>query len=51
MQVELNLIKELLMVHKSVKQAYITSGRVSTDKHLKDALARLEILVSILKGE
>lgn len=51
MQVELDLVKELLMVYDSVKQGYIESNNSSTDLNLQDALARLDILINILKGE
>ena len=51
MKVELDLLKELLKVYNSVKQGYIESNNTSTNLKLKDALVRLDILISILKGE
>ena len=48
MQVELDLVKELLMVYDSVKQGYIESSNLSADLNLKDAMARLEVLINIL---
>ncbi len=51
MQVELDLVKELLIVYNSVKQGYIESVNSSVDLKLKDALARLDVLINILKGE
>lgn len=51
MQVELDLARELLIVYNSVKQGYIESNNSSTDLNLQDALARLDVLISILKGE
>lgn len=51
MQVELDLVRELLMVYDSVNQGYIESNNSSTDLRLQDALARLDVLINILKGE
>lgn len=51
MQVELNLLKELLTVYDSVKRGYLASDTISTDRHLQYALARLDVLINILKGE
>ena len=51
MQVELDLVKELLKIHHNVKQGYVNSNNTTTDLKLKDALARLDVLINILKGE
>lgn len=48
MQVELDLVKELLMVYDFVKQGYIESSNLSADLNLKDAMARLDVLINIL---
>lgn len=48
MQVELDLVKELLMVYDSVKQGYIESSNSLVDLNLKDAMARLDVLINIL---
>lgn len=48
MQVELDLVKELLMIYDSVKQGYIESSNSSVDLNLKDAMARLDVLINIL---
>lgn len=51
MQVELDLVKELSVVYDSVKQGYMNSNSASVGLRLKDALARLDILINLLKGE
>lgn len=51
MKVELDLVKELLTVHNSVKQGYMNANSASVGLRLKDALARLDILINLLKGE
>lgn len=51
MQVELDLVKELSVVYDSVKQGYINANSASVGLRLKDALARLDILINLLKGE
>lgn len=51
MKVELDLVKELLTVHNSVKQGYMNANSTSVGLRLKDALARLDILINLLKGE
>lgn len=51
MKVELDLAGELLIVYNSVKQGYIDSNSTATDLNLNDALARLDVLINILKGE
>lgn len=51
MQVELDLVKELTEVYGSVRQGYMESNSTMIDLKLKDALARLDVLISILKGE
>lgn len=51
MKVELDLVKELLTVHNSVKQGYMNAHSASVGLKLKDALARLDILINLLKGE
>ena len=51
MQVELDLVKELSVVYDSVKQGYMNANTTSVGLRLKDALARLDILINLLKGE
>ena len=51
MQVELDLVKELSVVYGSVKQGYMNANSTSVGLRLKDALARLDILINLLKGE
>lgn len=51
MQVELDLVKELSVVYDSVKQGYMNANTASVGLRLKDALARLDILINLLKGE
>ena len=51
MKVELDLVKELLTVYNSVKQGYMNANTTSVGLRLKDALARLDILINLLKGE
>lgn len=51
MKVELDLVKELLTVYNSVKQGYMNATSTSGGLQLKDALARLDILINLLKGE
>ena len=51
MQVELDLVKELSVVYDSVKQGYMNANSTSVGLRLKDALARLDILINLLKGE
>ena len=51
MKVELDLVKELLTVHNSVKQGYMNANSASVGLRLKDALDRLDILINLLKGE
>lgn len=51
MQVELDLVKELSVVYDSVKQGYMNANTTSVGLKLKDALARLDILINLLKGE
>lgn len=51
MKVELDLVKELLTVYDSVKQGYMNANSTSVGLRLKDALARLDILINLLKGE
>ena len=51
MKVELDLVKELLTVHNSVKQGYMNANSASVGLRLKDALARLDVLINLLKGE
>lgn len=51
MQVELDLVKELSVVYDSVKQGYMNANSASVGLRLKDALARLDILINLLKGE
>lgn len=51
MQVELDLVKELSVVYDSVKQGYMNANTASVGLKLKDALARLDILINLLKGE
>lgn len=51
MQVELDLVKELSVVYNSVKQGYMNANSTSVGLRLKDALARLDILINLLKGE
>lgn len=51
MQVELDLVKELSVVYDSVKQGYMNANNTTTGLKLKDALARLDILINLLKGE
>lgn len=51
MQVELDLVKELSVVYDSVKQGYMNANSTSVGLKLKDALARLDILINLLKGE
>lgn len=50
MQVELDLVKELSVVYDSVKQGYMNAHTTSVGLRLKDALARLDILINLLKG-
>lgn len=50
MQVELDLVKELSVVYDSVKQGYMNANSASVGLRLKDALARLDILINLLKG-
>lgn len=50
MQVELDLVKELSVVYDSVKQGYMNANSTSVGLRLKDALARLDILINLLKG-
>lgn len=51
MKVELDLVKELSVVYDSVKQGYMNANSTSVGLRLKDALARLDILINLLKGE
>ena len=51
MKIELDLARELLMVYDSVKQGYSESNKLLGDLKLRDALARLDVLINILKGE
>ena len=51
MQVELDLVKELSVVYDSVKQGYMNANTTSVGLKLKDALARLDVLINLLKGE
>ena len=51
MQVELDLVKELSVVYDSVKQGYMNANSTSVGLRLKDALARLDVLINLLKGE
>ena len=51
MKVELDLVKELLTVYNAVKQGYMNATSTSGGLQLKDALARLDILINLLKGE
>lgn len=51
MKVELDLVKELLTVYNSVKQGYMNANSTTAGLRLKDALARLDILINLLKGE
>lgn len=51
MQVELDLVKELSVVYDSVKQGYMNANTASVGLKLKDALARLDVLINLLKGE
>lgn len=51
MQVKLDLVKELSVVYDSVKQGYMNANSTSVGLKLKDALARLDILINLLKGE
>ena len=51
MQVKLDLVKELLKIHHNVKQGYINSNNPTVDLKLNDALARLDVLINLLKGE
>ena len=51
MKVELDLVKELLTVYNSVKQGYMNAHSASGGLQLKDALARLDVLINLLKGE
>ena len=51
MKVELDLARELLIVYNSVKQGYMNANSASVGLKLKDALARLDILINLLKGE
>lgn len=51
MKVELDLARELLNVYNIIKQGYIESNNTLVDLKLKDALARLDVLINILKGE
>ena len=51
MQVELDLVKELSVAYDSVKQGYMNTNNTTAGLKLKDALARLDILINLLKGE
>ena len=51
MKVELDLVKELLTVYNFVKQGYMNATSTSGGLQLKDALARLDVLINLLKGE